>query len=208
MTVSTLEGPREPRVGDLGACSSLTPSLPAKMHCEIKLQQHISGLEGDVIWNNFAYARSTHLQQGLLQQLKGLQDCSTMITRKMLEENIQYRYILRLRPDFVMINSFPLISSILQPDEQNVVKIVHKDYCCCGNEDWFGVGHFTAMQTYLQRISALYLLPKNFFTEEVWTAEMFLEKYLKTIYNITLVEEKALIGCIVKPTSRHSPSDP
>lgn len=207
MTVATLEGPREPKVGDLTACASLTPLSPARMFCEINLQRDVGGLENDEIWKTFVYSGSPRLQQGLLQQLSGLQQCSMMISRQMLKENVQYRYIMRIRPDMAVMGPIPSISSILNSHEQDIIKIVHKENCCCGNEDWFGVGHFTAMQIYLQRISALYSLSREFLRAGSWKAESFLVHYLKTNYNITLMQEKEVLGCIVKPNTRQSASD-
>lgn len=208
MTVATLEGPREPKVGDLTACASLTPLSPARMFCEITLQMDVVGLENDEIWKTFGYAGSARLQQGLLQQLSGLRQCSMMISRQMLKENVQYRYIMRIRPDMAVMGPMPSISSMLDKNEQDIIKIVHKENCCCGNVDWFGVGHFTAMQIYLQRISALNSLSREFLRAGSWDAESFLVQYLKKNYNITLVQEKDLMGCIVKPKTRQSPSDP
>ena len=206
MTVSTLEGPREPRVGDLDSCKSLTPHGPNRMFCEVVRQEDLD-LFNDQIWQKFFYSNNKHLQQGLVQQLYGMQRCSMMITKRMVEENIQYRYIVRTRPDVAVVTKMPPIITLLEQNNQREIKIVHDDTCCCGNQDWFGIGHFSAMNIYLNRIIALHSISKSYLTKNHWTAENFLIEYLQTNFGISLIQDKQMVACVVKPTYRSFPSE-
>ena len=108
------------------------------------------------------------------------------------------------------------ISSLLS--QRNVIKHVDFFVCAGGEQDWFGVGYYDSMIPYLQRYLALQTvgneLNLSFFdpidntSKRVWTAELFLVRYMKTYFNVTLEGDKRIPGCLVRPLSRRSPSDP
>jgi len=77
-----------------------------------------------------------------------------------------------------------------------------------GNIDWFGVGHADAMLPYFER----YLAIQNIGHEiegildparrgfRSWRAEMFLEWYMKDVFNVSLLADERIAAGLVKPT--------
>ena len=207
MTVITAEGPREPRVGDLTACDSLTPPPPARLFCEVIRQEELAPIHQE-IWNTFYYPNQHTPQQGVLNQLYNQQRCSMMMSRQIIQENIQYRYAVRLRPDMAILKPVPPIGGLLSPDEPSVVKFIDPGPCCCGNEDTFGIGHYQAMALYFNRIISVHEVSKRPLMRGTWTSESMLMEYLKDNFGISLVPDSRIVGCLVKPTYRSQVSDP
>jgi hypothetical protein len=207
MTVSTLEGPNEPKVNDLSVCESLRPAPPNRLFCEVIRQEEL-GLITPKIWDTFYYAGQPLLQQGLLQQLYGQQRCALMMARQQIQERLRYTYAVRIRPDEAILRPMPSIHQLVRADEPTLIKMIAHSVCCCGNEDTFGVGHFHTMQLYFNRIIALHLQESVALLSAlpVWTAENFLTEYLQQTYGVRIVGEASIIGCIVKPHSRAHPS--
>ena len=212
MTISTREGTREPKVGDMTACEPLRPKKSgSNLFCEV-LREEERPLYTDAangIWKQFHYAGQPRLQQGLLQQLYGLHQCSTNIKRRTLSSGVKYDYIVRLRPDTWFHLPVPPIESLLT--STSVIKYSHPKYYPGGNLDWFGVGYPEAMFPYLDRYLALQEISGDIpwmKTKKRWTAEIFLQEYLQHTYNITLVEDSRIAAGIVKPTTRGAPSTP
>jgi hypothetical protein len=122
----------------------------------------------------------------------------------MLRSGTDYDYIIRLRPDTWIHMPMPPIRHIVT--ERNVVKYSHPQYYPGGNVDWFGVGHASAMLPYLERYLALPTIGPELrgirdptmagFSS--WRAEMFLEFYLRDVYNISLLPDERIAAGIVK----------
>ena len=218
MTVSTRSNSREPKVYDSSACESLRPVRPgSNLFCEV-IEEMDSPLFQDLeIWKTFYYQNKRH-QQGLLQQLKGMHRCSVTIQQYVIKSGLKYDYIIRLRPDMAMYEPMAPISSLLS--QRNVIKHVDSSVCPGGEKDWFGVGYYDAMIPYLQRYLALQTVGDELnlsFTSRlnftrvsrktVWTAEVFLVRYMQAYFNVTLVGDTRIPGCLVRPLSRRSPSD-
>lgn len=206
MSVSTKEGSREPKVGDMNACATLAPKNTARMFCEVIHEDELGLITPDV-WNTFGYAGNKIAQQGLLQQLYSQQRCAMMIARQSLIENIQYRYAVRVRPDLAFMKPMPSIQTLLAADKPNIVKFIDHSHCCCGNEDTFAIGHFSAMNLYFNRIVGFHKISLQFLTKKGWAAEDFLVEYLKSNFGIDLIPDRQIVGCIVKPLHRLGVSD-
>ena len=213
MSVSTREGEKEPKIGDLSACEPLRPRTPgSQLFCEVIREQERKLFSDSEIWKTFYYSRPA-LQQGLLQQLYGMYRCSVMIRRHMLSSTSPYDYMIRLRPDMWMHVPMPPIHLIVT--ENNVIKYSDPAYYPGGNEDWFGVGTSDAMLPYLERYLALQnvgselkgMLEPTAWGSRSWRAEFFLRWYLKDIYNISLAADKRIVAGIVK-TMTSAPSAP
>jgi hypothetical protein len=186
----------------------------SNLFCEVVEERDTPLFQDSEIWKTFYY-KDKYLQQGLLQQLKGMHRCTVMIQQYVIESGVKYDYVIRLRPDMAMYEPMAPISSLLS--QRNVIKHVDFFVCAGGEKDWFGVGYYDSMIPYLQRYLALQTvgneLNLSFFDpidntpKTVWTAELFLVRYMKTYFNVTLEGDKRIPGCLVRPLSRLSPSD-
>ena len=149
------------------------------------------------------YYPKLSLQQGCISSCMECR-CSVMICQHMLRSGTDYDYIIRLRPDTWIHMPMPPIRHIVT--ERNVVKYSHPQYYPGGNVDWFGVGHASAMLPYLERYLALPTIGPELrgirdptmagFSS--WRAEMFLEFYLRDVYNISLLPDERIAAGIVK----------
>ena len=100
-------------------CDVLRPRKKgSNLFCHImsnktELNHHV----GHKIWSDYALSldddNKNHLEYNLLDQLKGLHQCSVMIRRRMLDQNIDYDYIIRVRPDMAFFEKMPQISQIV-----------------------------------------------------------------------------------------------
>jgi hypothetical protein len=216
MPIFTRGGPGEPVVNDTSVCEGLRPSKAgSNLFCEVKSEKRIlSDFDPPGIWETFC-SKDRRMHEGLLQQLYGLHRCSTMIRSTMLHSGVDYDYIIRLRPDMAVYEPMPPINQVVV--SSHVIKYVDESVCCCGNVDWFGIGSSTAMLPYLERYVGLQTLGHTVLspTEDVnlpperpWTAEIFLERYMRIYFNVTLEADSRLSGCLIKPTSRAHPSSP
>ena len=125
----------------------------------------------------------------------------------MAQENVEYRYIMRLRPDMAVFA--PLTSNINTfLDDRLVIHGVDKTVCCCGNEDWFGIGHFVVMMPYLERLYSLQDSMQEYLSQNSWTAEDSMVEYMRQDFGVQVKVDLPLQGCLVKPRSRQNPSDP
>ena len=80
MTISTREGEREPRVGDLSACEPLQPRNPlSRLFCEVLPERTL--WSDSQVWSTFYY-RTRALQEGLLQQLYGMWHHAAAVQRR------------------------------------------------------------------------------------------------------------------------------
>ena len=129
----------------------------------------------------------------------------------MIHLGIHYDYIIRLRPDMAVLAPMPPILELVT--ENGVTKYVDESICCCGNEDWFGIGTSAAMLPYLERFLTFQTLghtvlptPGRFedgslHAERPWPAEIFLERYMKPFFNVSIEPDSRLAGCFIKPKS-------
>jgi hypothetical protein len=132
-----------------------------------------------------------------------------MIWQHTIQNNIEYKYVMRLRPDMGVFAPLPTSNIATFLNDRLVIRVVDRALCCCGNEDWFGIGHFEAMMPYLERIYQL----QDIMYEHLkdlgwsWTAESFLVDYMQKHFNVQIKGDLPIAGCIVKPTNRVNPSD-
>jgi hypothetical protein len=95
-------------------------------------------------------------------------------------------------------------------DKLSAIHVIDKSVCCCGNEDWFGIGFFNPMKLSFDRLFALSKVNTSDLLKlgNPWTAESFLIYYMQLL-NIDVVSDiNSIFGCLVKPTYRVNPSEP
>ncbi|CAF2249261.1 unnamed protein product [Rotaria magnacalcarata] len=211
MYVSTREKHnREPRVNDTSICEPLRPrSSSNHLLCSVVKEVDITNPSTNLpIFNKYAYATDMRLRQGLLQQLNGLLQCNAMRKEYSRKSGIKYTHWIRLRPDDVFFESFPSIADIRFFDEitqKPIVTFASKTECCCGNEDWFGVGTKETMDAYFDRINVL----EQFNSSSAWTAETFAMYALNKTVQAQLISNNPMIQvCISKPPDRKYVGEP
>ncbi|CAF1040508.1 unnamed protein product [Adineta steineri] len=211
MFVSTKEKHhREPHVNDTRICESLRPrSSSNRLFCSVVKEMDITNPSTNVTaLNSYTYAQSQELRQGLLQQLNGLQQCNAMRKEYSRKSGTQYTHWIRLRPDSIFFEPFPNITSIRFVDEttkQPRIVYATKKKCCCGNEDWFGVGTIETMDAYFDRINLLHTY-KN---RNIWSAEVFAIDVLTETLKAQLLDNDPRIQvCIYKPKDRRYTGEP
>ena len=105
----------------------------SKLFCEVVEERDAPFFQDLEIWKTYIY-QDKYLQQGLLQQLKGMHRCTVMIQQYVIESGVKYDYVIRLRPDMAMYEPMAPISSLLS--QRNVIK--HVDFfVCAGGEPRF-----------------------------------------------------------------------
>lgn len=151
MSVSTREGKNEPAVNNISYCEPLRPrNNDSFFKCEVPREKELPVYPG--IMDSYFYADKFG-KQSLLPQLFSLTRCSSLIREHMVETGISYKYIIRLRPDTAVLSQFPSLDEL--NIKRNEIRVMGKRKCCCGNEDWFGVGHADVMFPYLDRYYSL-----------------------------------------------------
>ncbi|CAF1583171.1 unnamed protein product [Didymodactylos carnosus] len=120
----------------------------------------------------------------------------------------KYTHFIRLRPDAIFFTPFPSVSTLpfISPNGEPWILTGNKRACCCGNEDWFGIGTIDLMDTYFDRIDSIlsYKL-----INPSWTAEDYISYHLKVNGSAALnVDYEHLRVCIHKPLDRRNPGDP
>lgn len=203
MVISTREGPHEPRVGNLSVCEPLRPRDGGLLRCVVKAEKEEELLRNDTLWKHFVF-KFTHgekhldqypLMQGLLQQLRGIYDCHIEIERHMAETGIEYDWIVRIRPDYYVMD-FPSLEQLALDSDGKTVWYANKSVCCCGNEDKFGIGPARLMHAYLQRFA--HFQGTAWSSAKIWNAEGYLINFLKN-KGIALLEHPAIEMCSVRP---------
>jgi hypothetical protein len=138
--------------------------------------------------------------------------CNEMRKQYTSETGVDYDYIIRLRPDTSILEAFPDLEDLnfeSTGDGASKVFHAHKGTCCCGNEDWFGIGHTEEMDKYLDRL--LYLPHRDLWGWNLkpgWTAEQYLETFLHLYASSQLIDEPKIQACLVKPLNRRQHGDP
>ena len=84
--------------------------------------------------------------------------------------------------------------------EQRSVYHVSPSVCCCGHQDFFGIGTFTSMQIYMSRYTEMQTNPASY-PHRHWNGEQYL-KHTLALANTTLAADERLNGCFVKPADR------
>ena len=211
MYVSTKEQHhREPKVNDTTVCEPLRPrSQSNRLFCSVKREADINNPSTNLsVFNTYIYGASPPLRQGLLQQLDGLLQCNAMRKKHSEQTGTQYTHWIRLRPDSPFLEYFPNIETMPFVDgalRQPIVTYANKAKCCCGNEDWFGVGSIETMDAYFDRIRIL----DKFSSAAAWSAETFAAHALKVTANAQLIGNNPMVqACIFKPSDRRWPGDP
>ena len=203
MSISTRGSDNEPQVNDLNSCE-IFRYVNGDLFCEVIKEEPVPIPVSDEVWNTYSY-QDKYLQQGLLQQLYSLHRCANMIRKN---HKTTYKHIVRLRPDMAVFHR--VLTPIGDIITSNNILVVNPKICCCGNEDWFGMGTFDTMMLYLDRILVMQnkTVTSACFPQS-WSAEMFLVCYMKQFQNIEInFETLQMDGCLVKPTYRNYPSTP
>ena len=206
MSVSTRGTASEPAVGDLSTCEPHRPTH-GTLVCEVLKEVPVRVFPAKEVFGHYGYAGQHAQEEGLLQQLHGMHRCAAMIWKHMAQENVEYRYIMRLRPDMGVFA--PLTANIATfLDDRLVIHGVDKGLCCCGNEDWFGIGHFGVMMPYLERMYSLQDSMAEYLSQHTWCAEDSMVWYMQQHFGVEVKTDLPLAGCLVKPRSRRHASDP
>uniref|UniRef100_A0A7S3ANM9 Uncharacterized protein n=1 Tax=Haptolina ericina TaxID=156174 RepID=A0A7S3ANM9_9EUKA len=219
MVVSTKgKSDRTPAVGDTSACEPLRPnSTGNELFCEVPYDAADSPPATPAFehkWSAYRYPDAAGISS-MLAQMRDQSVCMKMIRRS----GRAYSHMIRTRPDVGMLTRFPALHTLFgDPQASRNVYIANMHACCCGNEDWFGIGTFDVMQWYFSRYDAAQrdasvlpykersdrsskdmLRPEN----ETWTSEDFLASYLNQTSGAQLVQSQNIRACVVKPADRH-----
>jgi hypothetical protein len=201
---------RTPSEGDAAICEPLRPaSSTNKLFCSVEKEKHWPWSAS--IMAQYSYSDEYGIN-GLQQQLYGMHKCNEMRKQYSSETGVEYDYVIRLRPDTSFMKVFPDLENLdFASDQDGASKVfhAHKDACCCGNEDWFGIGHTEVMDKYLDRL--LYLPHRDlegWNLHSGWSAEEYLQTFLHHYANSKLVNEPNIQACIVKPSDRRRHGDP
>lgn len=204
------EGTPQDIMAERGAtyCDLLKPTdSKNQLVCDIKIELPVHADHNSVVWANFVYAGQEKLILGLLHQLYGMYQVNKMRKEFELTHAIKYEYMIRLRPDVGVFKSFPSVTTLNFGVRSAPKVLTASKACCCGNEDWFGVGRTEVMDLYFDRylhIQATYNEWVN--DSQVWAAEHFVELFIKNRLNASLEFHPEIFACVVKPTNRVSPS--
>ena len=203
MFVSTTEDhPRLPRVGDTSVCEPLRPRQPGNnsLLCEVVKEVQVAGQQRDIMRSYF-YEESA-LQQSVLQQLDGLKQCHRMQRQYSERTGTQYSHMVRLRPDNIFFEPIPPLAnlSFVTSQGNRTLYTGSKQYCCCGNEDWFGIGRMSYMSRYFDRYDALIGSYAACQLGMEWTAEDFLVDYMREYADGTTVttDDPRIHACVHK----------
>jgi hypothetical protein len=207
MSIGTRGGQHEPIAGDSSVCEPLRPRGPLGgiLHCDVYDEEDLPVYGG--FWVHYAFPREQYRQQ-FLQQLYGMYRCRDSILRQQQLRGVPYDFVVRVRPDTAVYAPVAPLEELDfgTPDEPHVL-IADPDACCCGHEDWFGIGPFPVMDQYLERFASLQAL-RNPVLVNGWSAEQFLADHILKKSNAMLVPEPKLPVCIVKPTRRRDSGEP
>lgn len=187
-------------------CNMLTPRNKTNEIICKSMKERRSKVHSLQIWESMFYSDNVEHQWQFLQQLQGMFLVNSM--RRVHERNrgLSYEYLIRLRPDTMFFSPLPRLQS-LDFGSFAAPRIVYASKsCCCGNEDWFGIGRTIDMSLYFDRF--LYVQETDWYTgDEVWTAESYLATFLSMHMNATLVPDERVQCCLVKPKNRVSPGE-
>ena len=211
MYVSTKEKhQREPKVNDVTICESLRPrSSSNRLFCSVEKEVDITSPSINITaLDTYGYGDSERMRQGLLQQLNGLLQCNAMRKEHSRKTGTRYTHWIRLRPDSAFLDYFPNIETMRFVDEstgQPIVTFADKRKCCCGNEDWFGVGRIETMDAYFDRINTL----QAFRSTASWSAEDYATYALNASAHAQLTGNDPRVQvCIYKPPDRKAAGEP
>ena len=185
-------------------CNALRPN-DTKTRIVCKAESDIIIPYSPEIMKNFFYSGEKVYENGLLQQLYGLYYVNRMRKIHELKTGTRYSHMMRVRPDIIFAQKFPPLQS-LDFGRINTPNILYaSSACCCGNEDWFGIGAVDIMDRYFDRISTLFQTFDAHWRDDVWSAESFLISFLER-HNAKLSMESRIVACVVKPTNRRASS--
>lgn len=197
MHIDTKRGKEwEPKPGDPKGCDLFKPKNESnKMFCEVEREPDKGYPAPDPEhhrWKTFYRPTPT----GLVGQLYGMLRCNEMRKQYELRTGLIHEYMIRWRPDNYMLEKFPNIDDldfgtfqsprVLYPDKKS---------CCCGNEDWFGIGRTEYMQAYFDRV--LLLSTDIYDLEQRWIAEGYARHVLRIKDSAFLTEEESLKICVM-----------
>ena len=154
----------EPRVGDPTVCKVFADSevfgketgnhFFCLVEPEIKLMTPF--IKNFTAWHTYTYGKSEKLKEQVLAQLYGIYQGNLASKQYAIEQNINYKYKVRLRPDTAIVKPFPLISTMDFSSLGNKNCVGHilfanKHIYKSGNEDWFNMGLTEHMDKLLDR---------------------------------------------------------
>jgi hypothetical protein len=137
--------------------------------------------------------------------------CNAAVAKHSKEAGVQYSHMIRIRPDTAMLQPLPPLENFEFRDPrtgQARIFFANNTKCCCGNDDWFGIGEAWVMQQYMDRFLHL----QTFWHPPLlggWAAETYLRYFLHVFANGTqLLTHPDIAACIGKPKTRMSAGDP
>lgn len=206
------EGRRTPEVGDLEACEPFRPRGEGnRLECLVEKEEPWGGLASrdHSLWDQYYYPHDYGVN-GFYQQHYGLYKSNEM--RRIYEKRtgIKYDYVIRLRPDTVMLEPFPAIEDLKfkRDDGTHLVLYATLGMCCCGNEDWFGIGPAEVMDIYMNRFLYMPLRTyQGWHLGKRWTSEQFLEQFVKLYAGAEIYGEEQIKACLIKPKDRRGFGD-
>ncbi len=105
------------------------------------------------MWETYYYHGSMQLRDGLVQQMYGLHKCNEMRKQYERESGVRYEYMMRLRPDNMVLEQHPSMSQLDFGDARSPkILFPTRAKCSGGNEDFYGVGRTDVMDTYFDRV--------------------------------------------------------
>lgn len=205
MHVATRETEHEPTVNDTSVCEPLRPP-GGRLFCAVDKEVEVPKLDTP-IWNSFTQ-KNRRAEQGLLQQMSGLFQCYSMIEKHMLTTGTNYDWIARVRPDNYFHN-VPSLESLLLDSKRPTVWYSNPKYCCCGNEDSFGIAPARYMKHYFQRFLYFQQTEWEYLKHDkpLWNSESHLQGHL-LLNGVLLKKHSDIQICCVKPRHRRRGSDP
>jgi hypothetical protein len=181
------------------ACNGLRPKTAFSFFSCFIYKEELLFHRENPIWPQYAIK---NLEESFLQQLYGMLQCLEDVKRREILTGVRFDVLLRSRLDLAYFAPFPNLAALdFGSRAAPKVLIMNKSVCCCGNEDWFGIGHRDVMEHYMQRFLYLQQMPQPRLQERVWAPESFLMNHME-IRNATLVEDSKFSICILR-TARY-----
>ena len=154
----------EPRVGDPTVCKVFADEqifgkgTGNHFFCMVEPERKLMTpfIKNFTSWHTYTYGKSEKLKEQVLAQLHGIYQGNLAAKQYAIEQNINYKYKVRLRPDTAIVKPFPLISTMDFSNNGNKNCIGHilfanKHIYKSGNEDWFNMGLTEHMDKLLDR---------------------------------------------------------
>lgn len=154
--IQTRETAVEPAVNDTSACNVFQRRAHNVVLCEVVKEQakNITDFmtqETAQLWWTHDYPANSNLVQGVIQQQFGMAECNRMRKEYTQRANVEYEYVVRLRPDNWFYDRFPPLPRV-NSSNKNVIYISEIPG---GNEDLFQIGLTATMDKMMDRLYEL-----------------------------------------------------